>query len=294
MVDDFAKALNPNLCQVNGDSWSRQRRLIAPNFNERISGIVWTESSVQARQMEKYLLSQPNGETNQSMPGLKSVAINVLAKAGYDQPQSWNGQENESVATAEKEAKDEKNSLFEAITIMVRLLIPAAVISSSILRLPFMPKELQDLGKKRDEFPQYARKLLRKEREIAAKSSEPRRSFLGMLATLEDQGGSNGDKQLSVSSQVLSEDEIRGNLFAFSTAGFETTANTLCYAVSLLAIYPHIQSWIQEELDVVFSGLKPEDTGDYDLIFPRLSRCLALMVASRFFVGQSAFKLTLT
>jgi cytochrome P450 len=40
-----------SLLTTNGETWSRQRKLIAPNINEKISSLVFGESCCQAREM---------------------------------------------------------------------------------------------------------------------------------------------------------------------------------------------------------------------------------------------------
>ena len=77
-------------------------------------------------------------------------------------------------------------------------------------------------------------------------------------------------------SQNLSEEEILGNLFQFTAAGFDTTANSMAYAVTILAIEPKWQDWIIEEIDRVGQS---EQSNDYAKIFPKLPHCLALMVS---------------
>jgi cytochrome P450 len=77
--------------------------------------------------------------------------------------------------------------------------------------------------------------------------------------------------------QSLSDDEIAGNLYQFTLAGFDTTANTLAYAVTMLAAHPKWQDWIIEEITEVQDSLGGSNAG-YAEIFPRLKRCLALMV----------------
>ena len=77
----------------------------------------------------------------------------------------------------------------------------------------------------------------------------------------------------------LTDDEVLGNLFLYSTAGHDTTSNTLCYAIYLLAIYPELQNWIGEEVDEVVSGQGESGDWDYNTVFPKLQRCLALMVS---------------
>src|SRR5277367_6472849 len=72
--------------QSGGDAWQRQRRLIAPNLNERISALVWTESCTQAAEMLEHITDTV---TDQTIDGLRMIAINVLGHAGYGTPRSW-------------------------------------------------------------------------------------------------------------------------------------------------------------------------------------------------------------
>lgn len=78
--------------------------------------------------------------------------------------------------------------------------------------------------------------------------------------------------------KMLTDEEIRGNLFLFMFAGHETTANTLLYIVYLLAIFPHWQSWAAEEIDAFVSTSGPNSNLTYREIFPRLKRLQAIMV----------------
>lgn len=92
-----------------------------------------------------------------------------------------------------------------------------------------------------------------------------------MLVQLSDQGKTKGGSGLS-----LTEDEISGNLFVFSAAGFDTTANTMGYAVTLLTAYPEWQDWIREELQ----SLEPDNSKwEYKEVFPKCQRVLAVMVS---------------
>lgn len=78
----------------------------------------------------------------------------------------------------------------------------------------------------------------------------------------------------------LSDEEILGNLFVYNFAGHETTANALCYALHLFAVYPQVQDWVREEVLCVYEqyagphGKMPT----YEAAFPQLKRCLAVMV----------------
>lgn len=189
--------------QSDGDAWARQRRLIAPNLNERISEVVWTESTTQAATMAHHLLSQPKGETNTTLEGLRSIALNVLGQAGYGEPQEWTAG---TLATSE----DAKMTFFDAVSRMIPLMIPVAILPSWLLRLGLMPKVLRDVGEAVDEYPGHTTALLNKERALAKESGEERSNFIAMLARLSD-----GDDKADAKSRLTPE-EIQGNLFLVS------------------------------------------------------------------------------
>ena len=121
--------------------------------------------------------------------------------------------------------------------------------------------------------------MLEKEREILSSASESRDNLISMLVRLSDQEkGREKGQTMACNSQYLSEEDISGNLFLFTIAGFDTTANTLGYTFTLLAVYPEWQQWIIEELDEVLTEEDVEKSFDYSATFPHLTRCLALMV----------------
>jgi hypothetical protein len=243
--------------------------------------------------MTAYLLDQRNGETVDSLDGLKSIALGVLGQAGYGQQQKWtigNKHVSELVGDA---SRDEKNALFDAISLMIEYLVPCAMISAKTLQRSFMPKALRQLGKTKENFPFYSRQMLESERKLSSMAAEPRQNMAAMLVHLADGGAEKrAHGKPNVSSQYLTEEEINGNLFVFTAAGFDTTANAMSYALVLLAAYPEWQTWLQEELDTVFAGLPNETDADYSSTFPRLQRCLAIMVCC--FIYVLSITLTLT
>ena len=65
-------------------------------------------------------------------------------------------------------------------------------------------------------------------------------------ATGEEEGGGEGK------GGKLTDRQIIGNAITFMLAGYETTANALTYTSYLLALNPHIQEKLQEEIDTYF------------------------------------------
>ena len=55
--------------------------------------------------------------------------------------------------------------------------------------------------------------------------------------------GESGDKK------TLTDEQIVGNVITFLVAGYDTTANALSYTSYLLALNPHVQERLQQEID---------------------------------------------
>ncbi|WYZ37721.1 hypothetical protein EsH8_II_001227 [Colletotrichum jinshuiense] len=293
--------LGANILTVNGDSWSRQRRIVAPALNERISADVWKESGEQASDLADLLLSSsssspsspdaaPDGGSRDTLAGLRAIAINVLSKVAYGRRKPFGLSPLPRDPTAPM-------SYVDAISLCTEFLVFSAFIPIAVLRLPAMPLLAQTLGAALHRLPGLTRDMLDQERrrnaaadaeaDPAAVAGQAPATIMSMLVRLSDQAKSEGssadaqqqqhpDKKPAAKS-FLTEEEIAGNLFVFTAAGFDTTANTMAYAVALLALHPEWQAWIQAEIDAVLGALPEGAPSDYAAVFPRLTRCLAVM-----------------
>jgi hypothetical protein len=281
-----------NHVQNDDEAWSRQRRIIAPALNERISSEVWSESVDQASSLANLLVAScsasPAGSSASTIPGLRAIAMHVLGRIGY-------GQHKPFALPSSSNRPSMDMSYVDAIALCTENLISAAFIPASLLKLPFMPRLLQTLGNALTRLPSLTRDMLDQERQKAGATapglgliptaipSSSRITIMGTLVRLSDQEKSRaeGEKTDQTTkrdrSSYLTEEEIAGNLFIFTAAGFDTTANTMSYAVTLLAVYPEWQTWIQTEIDSVLGGRA--EMLDYAASFPKLTRCLAVMVS---------------
>lgn len=217
--------------------------------------------------MIEYLVDHPGGQTLES---LRCIAINVIGRAGFGQNQPW----SPYVQGVTTDSKGGRAAYFGALSLLTSKILEAALISPKVLKLSFMPLTLRVLGREMERIPQYVKDMLQEERKIVEKASAPRSNFLSMLVQLSDK-----EKTLGPYGASLTEAEISGNIFLFGTAGFDTTANTMGYAVILLAAYPEWQDWIREELHDLGPDLT---TGKYEEVFPKCQRLLALMVNQPF------------
>jgi cytochrome P450 len=266
--------------QLNGDEWRRHRKIVAPVLNERIMREVWQESSVQAREMLDVLAgsststehhaSRPRpreGETNGAIEGLRTIAINVIGSIGYGNRNSW-AQASSQVDVPQ----GYKLSFMDTMMTIINNHIIAVFTPAKILSLAFMPQALRRLGSARTEFPKYVREFLMEERKSL---DSTKRTLMGVLAQATDDQQCQNAGLSSPSALSLSEEEIIGNMFSFTIAGFDTTATTMAYALTTLALHPDWQDWIIQEIDQVHQR---DPAADYEKSFPLLIRCVAFMV----------------
>ncbi|KAL6236746.1 hypothetical protein BDW75DRAFT_249870 [Aspergillus navahoensis] len=256
----------PNVLCANGGEWKRHRRMFSANLDERVSSTVWTESIRQAQDMLKYMLQHPG---NQTLDGLKSIAINVIAKAGFSQEEQWAPGLRSQIGNEMRG----KPAYFKTMSLVSQMLLEAAFLPPRLMKAPIMPRALQSLGFHMERTPGHVQEVLDEERRAREKEKEKgsghRNNFLSLLLQLSDEERRSGQSQFS-----LMDDEINGSLFIFTVAGYDTTANTMGFTATLLAAYPEWQDWIREELQTL-----PDDpsTWRYEEIYPQCRRTLAVM-----------------
>lgn len=132
----------------------------------------------------------------------------------------------------------------------------------------WLPKKLQTLHEACTSFQQHMTKAYEEEKR-ALSDGAAEKNFLTLLvraSQVHDQ--QNGH---------LTESEAYGNIFTFNFAGHDTTAHTFTFALYLLSAHPEVQDWIHEEIRHV-SGERRAQEMEYELDFPRLKRCLAVML----------------
>lgn len=249
------------------------RRLIAPLLNERTSRVVWEEGKKLAAEMLQSLeIAAPKSahtasttfETSAAISGIRSIAINVLGAVGYGEDSSWQ-------QTNSKVPAGYRLSYIESILTVCENLVPSAMLSAKFLTSPIMPVAAQKIGYALQDFPRYVQNVVKAERE----STNTKVSFASTLIKASDAGNfeSDGTSKIKL---FLTETEITGTLFQVTVAGYDTTANTLAYALANLAIYPQWQDWITEEID---REAPPGAPRQYEKTFPKLHRVHALMVS---------------
>ncbi|KAL9050150.1 MAG: hypothetical protein Q9206_005205 [Seirophora lacunosa] len=254
-----------NLNTVEGDDWQRHRRLTAPSFNERTSSLVWNEARRQAQDMGTSWFNDGTRGTITTVEDTATLALHVLTCAGFGTSYTF----NEGVR---KLAPGHEMTYRDSLALCLSNIITFAIIPKRYLSSPFMPRKLRRLGQAVRELQKYMDEMVAKERQADEERPAQTANLMSALVRASDED--TRSKELGHNSKTgLTNDEIFGNIFAYNLAGHETTANTVAFALVLLAAHPHYQEWVRAEI--------PHPQGianaDYESMFPRLQRCLAVM-----------------
>lgn len=232
---------------------------------------IWDESSSQASAMlHKFIESSLGKEsvTRDSLEGFRTITINVIGSVVFGTHQERQEEINL------KAPAGFKTTMMESMLTIVENLLVSVFVSTKFLTLPFMPKAARRIGLAKTEFPRHLQQMINQERQHPSAG----KSLLASLVKIADQD-KGGEERSMKGSTYLTPQEITGNLFNFTIAGFDTTANTMSYAIAALSISPEWQDWIIAGIDEARSL---DSATDYAFSFPLMTRCLALMVSIPF------------
>ncbi|KAK0338154.1 hypothetical protein LTR02_001879 [Friedmanniomyces endolithicus] len=277
-VDIYGKSV----VSTEGANWRHHRKITSPPFTEKNNHLVWQESVHQANSMVASMVSadvERSGSVWDVAAQAMRLSLHVISKAGFGVRLPW---PHEEVETKIPEGhtlsyKDALSSLLE--NIIVVMLTPRWLLGRSPLKIHKAANEsFLEWGK-------YMRELYeQKKAELQTGESRDGMDLMGALVkgagiTGETNGHADPEKASpSGSKQLLTDDEIFGNAFVFILAGHETAANTIHFAMMLLAMHPQSQRRLQKDLDDIL-GDRPSSEWDYDEDVPKLfgSMCGAVM-----------------
>ncbi|KAL8909702.1 MAG: hypothetical protein Q9207_000011 [Kuettlingeria erythrocarpa] len=267
MIDLALDALNvfgPNVSTAEGTDWQRQRRLTATPFNEQKSKLVWAEALRQASDMRRSW-SQHQGGLKSTSDDTRTLALHVLAYAGFQKSYPFRSMTSDST---------EPSTYRDSISIILKNILVIIVLPPSVFRIPFLPQRWRRIGAAVTNFKQYMQEQVAEEKALVAAGERGSGTLISNLVRAsEEQGTRFGKPEF----KQLSVEELLGNIFVFNFAGHDTTAISLAYSVLLLVAHREVQDWIAEELRFHLTG-EDSQSWDYELCFPKLQRCLAVLL----------------
>lgn len=211
----------------------------------------------------------------------RTIALHAFMGVGLGAPQDFS-------TGARQKSGGRLFSFREALTKVLHEIILTTVASQlppAILRL--LPKYISEMKVAFDEAGMYIGDLVRAQEEVggatktaasaSATEKKPNTFLAALVSNARDDANTTEESVTAASGRKkgFSKQDLMGNMFVMSFAGHDTTASSLAFTISMLAVRPAHQKWIQEEIDqVLASGV---DRRDYKTIFPKLKRCQALL-----------------
>jgi len=195
------------------------------------------------------------------------LALNIITCAGFGLAYSFR-------AAADNLKEGYSMSYGASLMAVMENISFLILVPSWVLDLPVLPEGLANFKRAIHEFKGYMVDMVNTAKQEAVNGDTLQPNLLNTLVQKSEMG--NASKG---SGGGLTDEEIHGNLFIFSFAGHETTANTLTYSIYLLAAFPKWQDWLFQEIKSVCWKLDEEEPNLYESLYPKLNRCLAVMVS---------------
>lgn len=257
-----------------GPDWQRQRKLTATPFNEQKSRLVWAEGLRQANDMLQSWLAYDANGLNCTCDDTRTLALHVLAFAAFQKSYPFNSAIKEG-------AIDQPLTYRDSLSIILKNALVIMVMPVKAFDIPFLPTKWTQIGRAVAEFKSYMLGQLADEKRLIAEGKPGSGTLMSNLVRASSDGSlaNKATQKVEVVSELkpLTTEEILGNIFVYNFAGHDTTAISLAYSMLLLVAHPEVQEWIAEELDY---HLKTEncESWTYEETFPKLQRCLAVLV----------------
>ncbi|KAF2136432.1 uncharacterized protein K452DRAFT_130448 [Aplosporella prunicola CBS 121167] len=264
MLDVFG----PNISTVQTHDWQRQRKVTATAFTEKNNRIVWTEALEQAQQVLKFW--QNTGQVQSTAIDSRTVALDVLMSAGFGKSFPFQG--------ASARAKHGPMSYRDSLALILENAILILAMGPDFVSRIKFPAKLARVGEAITSFKTYMVRAFEDEKKVILEDHVQRENLMTALvracvkpAVHDGDTSAEGIKRFN-----LSQEEVFGNMFVFNFAGHDTTAHSLAFTFYLLAAYPDIQDWMNEEICHIF---KDDDRTKWNYDdSQRLNRCLAILL----------------
>ena len=235
---------------------------------------MWSESLRQAQDVLQSWTSYGSDGAKYSAEDVRTLAINVLAFAGFQKTYPFKGSQQADTTT-----KTTPSTYRDALAIILQNILTILVVPSQVFSLPFLPKKWAQVGWAKTAFKKYMLDQIANEKHMISEGRPGSGTLVSNLVRASEEPQATGKSNTGKVHKPLTTDEILGNIFVFNFAGHDTTSISLAYAVFLLVAHPEVQNWISEEINF-YLGSEPDCTKwQYETTFPKLQRCLAVLVS---------------
>lgn len=222
------------------------------------------------------------GSVNSIAADTRTLSLHILASAGFGKSYAFRGHGAVDAGTAspaEQKQESSTTSYREALELVLDNCILIMAFGPGVLTSAFAPEKWRQVARAKTNFQAYMTEVYEQTKARVLSTTNGSKSSTTTKSEDRNLMSALVRSSLAEGSAGLSESEIYGNMFVFNFAGHDTTAHTFTFIVALLAAHPEVQDWIREEICAVFGADSPGESS-CARAFPRLKRCLAVMVCA--------------
>lgn len=191
----------------------------------------------------------------------RTLSLHVLSSAGFGKSYPFQGHNDKSPSDVATNYEESLQTILDNCVLLF-------VLGTDLISKKWLPRKIQKLHQAVLNFKQYMTEVYEAEKQAIADGKLTEKNLMTSLVRASQESDDTGG---------LTESEIYGNMFVFNFAGHDTTAHAFAFAVVLLATQPSAQDWLSTELKHVL-GERPIEDWSYTSDFPRLKRCLAVLM----------------
>ncbi|KAJ3067147.1 hypothetical protein HDU99_003613, partial [Rhizoclosmatium hyalinum] len=215
-----------NIVSTEGDIWRRHKRAVAPVFGERNNALVHEVTVNLAQKMfESWEMKDKDEFLVNTLDDCENFALSVISAAGFGISLEWDEK-------GDKANTHHRMTFRESMKKVIQYMPWYYAILRSVLSLPV--PAFNDAKVARDEFGKYLDEMIDQAIDNPGLKASNILQALAQASVLEKE------------SHRLTKPEIKADGFVMILAGHETTANTLTFALALLALHPEIQERLRE------------------------------------------------
>ncbi|KAK4700935.1 hypothetical protein P7C70_g5303, partial [Phenoliferia sp. Uapishka_3] len=243
-IEDYGvlKFFGPNVVVTEGEEWRRHRRLTGPSFSERNNEMVWNDScrivDEWFARLDARVDSHGNSLDVDTVQTTLRLALMIISAAGFGQRHSW----PESDDSLDPPPPGRKLGFITALKGSLDGTICKLMLPNWAYKLPF--KYPRQVALCFSELEGFLKDMVHERKVAKSRGVDQNDLFSALLDGVSDEEGAG----------VLTMEELLGNMYIFLLAGHETTAHTLAFAFTLLALYPEHQTTLFEEANEVYGG----------------------------------------
>jgi cytochrome P450 len=227
-VYGFLNIFGSNIVTTNGTEWKRHRKVTAPYFGENSNENVFKCTTLIIDEMCADWESKGLDTPKDISMSMYEVALTVVSGVAFGKQLPWK----------EPPAKAGDNQSFKSITSdMINSWIKGALTPDFMYKLPI--KSLEESRSHLEKFDSAMRGFIQDS--LTDQTNRDKNMLASLVSSISTEA----------TESTLTEREVIGNMFIFMFAGHETTAGTLSFAFSLLALNTKVQERLYDEIITV-------------------------------------------